>query len=458
MSNRILQLLVTGAAAFVLSGCAVRSAHRTPAPQLPASYTAADRVSDGGMEPAALATWWREFDDGTLNSLVDRAIAGNLDLKIARERVREARAARSYTSATRRLPDTGLSGGFSDGSRSGGLFQSGFDTRYELDLFGGARASVQAAEADAQASEEAVRNTLVTVVAETARNYLELREAQERLAFSNKTLAALQESLRLAEIRRDAGLTSNFDAIRAKAQVESTRAGIPLLEAQIERTINAVALLVGSAPEAVRTELAEAGELPSAPDGVPVGLPSDLLRRRPDIREAERQIAASAARVGAAVSNLYPKFSLTTGGGGQSSALMNLLSGAARLWNFGSSFSWGLLNYPATKANITAAESREQQSMIHYERAVLTALKDVEDALANYTKERERRNSLDQAVQANREALNLASIRYQRGLSNYLDVLDAQRSLYSAEDALVQHRANMTTHMVALYKALGGGW
>jgi NodT family efflux transporter outer membrane factor (OMF) lipoprotein len=298
----------------------------------------------------------------------------------------------------------------------------------------------------------------VTVVSETARNYLELREAQERLALSKKTLAAQEESLRLAEIRRDAGLTSNFDATRAKAQAESTRAGIPLLEAQVQRTINAIALLLGSQPDAVRAELSAPGPLPVGPEGVPVGLPSDLLRRRPDIREAESQIAGAAARVGVAVSNLYPKFSLTTGGGGQSNALLNILSGAARLWSFGSSFSWGLLNYPATKANINAAESREQQSVINYERTVLTALRDVEDALANYVKEKERQSSLVKAAEANREALRLATIRYERGLSNYLDVLDAQRSLYSSEDGLAQSRANINTNLVALYKALGGGW
>jgi NodT family efflux transporter outer membrane factor (OMF) lipoprotein len=208
----------------------------------------------------------------------------------------------------------------------------------------------------------------------------------------------------------------------------------------------------------VQAELAEPGELPAAPPDVPVGLPSDLLRRRPDIRQAERSIEGSAARVGVAVSNLYPKFSLTTGGGGQSSALMNILSGAARLWSFGTSFSWGLLNYPATKANIDAAESREQQSMIQYEKTVLAALKDVEDALAGYVKEKERQGSLEKALEANREALRLANVRYERGLSNYLEVLDAQRSLYSSEDAVLQSRANTTTDLVALYKALGGGW
>jgi NodT family efflux transporter outer membrane factor (OMF) lipoprotein len=198
--------------------------------------------------------------------------------------------------------------------------------------------------------------------------------------------------------------------------------------------------------------------MPEAPPQVPVGLPSDLLRRRPDVRQAERQIAASAARVGVAVSNLYPKFSLTSGIGGQSNALMQILSGAARIWSFATSFNWGLLNYPATKANIKAAESREQQSMAQYEKTVMTALADVEDALASYTKEKERHPALERALEQNRKALELASIRYTNGLANFLEVLDAQRSLYSAEDALAQSRANTGANLVALYKALGGGW
>jgi NodT family efflux transporter outer membrane factor (OMF) lipoprotein len=457
MSKRI---AVVAAAAALLSGCAARSAGRVPSPPVPEVYHAGQQDPGITAERADLARWWMEFEDPLLDSLVERAAAGNFDLKIARERVREARATRGYTAATKRLPNTDLGGGYSDTNRSAGagLYQTGFDASYELDIFGGGRASVRASEADAQAAEEAVLNTLVTVVSETARNYLELRETQQRLDVARKTLKAQEESLRLAEVRRSAGLTSDFDATRARAQAETTRAGIPLLEAQEQRLIHAIALLLGAQPSALQAELSAPGEIPAAPPEVPVGLPSDLLRRRPDIRQAEREIAGAAARVGVAVSNFYPKFSLTSGGGGQSNALLNILSGAARIWNFGSSFSWGLLNYPATKANLRAAESREQQSVAGYEKTVLTALTDVEDALAAYTKEKERQPSLLEAVQANRRALELANIRYEKGLSNYLEVLDAQRSLYSSEDALVQSRSTVNTNVVALYKALGGGW
>lgn len=463
MNSRIRKVTVVAAAGLLLAGCAARRPASVPAARLPAAYGAGD--DSVRMEPADLAKWYREFHDPLLDSLVDRAVVGNLDLRIARERAREARALRGYTAATRRLPDAGLSGGASERggganftSRESTLYQTGFDASYELDIFGGARASVRAAEADAQAGEEAARNALVTVVAETARAYLDLRQAQERLDVARKSLEAQEETLRLTRVRRDAGLTSDFDSTRAEAQVESTRATIPLLEAQVQRSIHAIALLLGETPQSLQAELAAPGALPAAPPEIPVGLPSDLLRRRPDVRQAEREIAGAAARVGVAVSNFYPKFALTAQTGGQSGTLANLLSGAARIWSLGTSFSWGLLNYPATSANLRAAESREQQSLANYEKTVLTALKDVEDALAALTKEKERQPSLVQALEANRKALELANIRYEKGLSSFLDVLDAQRSLYSSEDAVTQSRAAVNTHVVALYKALGGGW
>jgi NodT family efflux transporter outer membrane factor (OMF) lipoprotein len=459
-------LLPVAAAGFVLSGCAVRTTARVPQISTPAGYSAAEHDPSMRAEAADLKEWWTSFNDSTLDSLVERAIRGNIDLRIAQERVREARATRGYTAATRRLPDLGMSGGYSDRSSSNqnfasggnGLFQTGFDASYELDFFGGARASVSAAEADALAAEEAARASQVTVVSEVARSYMELRQLQERLELARKSLESQKEILRLTELRRQAGLTTELDVARATAQVETTTAAIPSLEAQASRAMTAIAVLLGEQPGALEAELSKPGEIPGSPPEVPVGLPSDLLRRRPDIRQAERQIQGAAARVGVAVSNLYPKFALTSGTGGQSNSLLNLLSGAASLWNFGSSFQWGLLNYPATKANINAAESREQQQMATYEKTVLTALKDVEDALTNYTRNKERQASLRGAAAQNRKALELATQRYTSGLTSFLDVLDAQRSLYASEDAVTQSRGAIATDLISIYKALGGGW
>jgi NodT family efflux transporter outer membrane factor (OMF) lipoprotein len=459
-------LFPVAAAGLILSGCAVRTTARVPQVSPPAGYAAAAQDPSIRPETADLKEWWTGFNDSTLDSLVERAIRGNLDLRIAQERVREARATRGYTAATRRLPNTGIDGGYSDRSSSGqnfasggnGLFQTGFDASYELDFFGGARASVSAAEADALAAEEGARASQVSVVAEVARNYMELRQLQERLDLARKSLDSQKEILRLTELRQQAGLTTELDVARAKAQVETTTAAIPSLEAQASRAMTAIAVLLGEQPGALQAELSKPGEIPGSPPEVPAGLPSDLLRRRPDIRQAERQIQGAAARVGVAASNFYPKFSLTSGTGTQSNSLLSLLSGAARLWNFGTSFQWGLLNYPATKANLSAAESRERQQMATYEKTVLTALKDVEDALTGYTNDKERQKSLREAAAQNRKALDLATQRYTSGLTSFLDVLDAQRSVYSAEEALTQSRGAIATDLIAIYKALGGGW
>ena len=460
------KLLPIAAAGLMLSGCAVRTTARIPQVSAPDAYSAAKEDPGIRTEAADLKEWWTRFHDSTLDSLVERAIRGNLDLRIAQERVREARATCGYTAATRRLPNTGIDGGYSDRNSAGqnfasggtGVFQTGFDASYELDFFGGARASVGAAEADALAAEEGARASQVSVVAEVARTYMELRQLQERLDLSRKSLESQKEILRLTELRNQAGLTDALDVTRARAQVETTTAAIPSLEAQAARAMTAIAVLLGEQPGALEAELSKPGEIPGSPPEVPAGLPSDLLRRRPDIRQAERQIEGAAARVGVAASNFYPKFSLTTGTGTQSNSLLNLLSGATRLWNFGTSFQWGLLNYSATKSNLTAADSREQQQMTTYEKTVLTAFKDVEDALTSYTNDKQRQTSLREAAAQNRKALELAKQRYTSGLTNFLDVLDAQRSLYSSEDALTQSRGAIATDLIAVYKALGGGW
>jgi len=464
--------------ALLLGGCAVRTRPQSAHPVTPETWS---QQGDGFQTGQAdLTQWWKGFQDPVLDSLIERAVRGNLDLRIAEERVREARATRGYTAATRQLPNTGLDGGFTQTRRSSrspvvpslgdtsggrdlvpnqyGMYQAGFDASYELDLFGGGRASVSAAEADAQAAEESLRHTRVSVIAEMARNYVELRESQERLEVARKTLAGQQELLRLTSLREQAGFANDLEVTRARALVESTRAGIPSLEAQAQRAIHALAVLLGEQPGTLEPELGEPGSIPVSPPEVPVGLPSDLLRRRPDIRQAERELAGAAARVGVAVSSLYPKFSLTGRFGSQSGTLVNLLSGAARLWSFGPSFSWGLLNYPATHANIRAAEAREQQQVANYEKTVLTALADVEDALVSLNKEQQRQQALANVVEAEQRGVRLANERFSKGMSSFLEVLDAQRSLYSAEDALTQSRSAQTTTLVALYKALGGGW
>jgi outer membrane protein, multidrug efflux system len=455
-----------GFLALFAAGCAGRSA-QIPRIAAPTTWNAAQDDPAVRTDRALLAEWWKTFEDPLLDSLVSRAVQGNLDLRMAVERLREARAASRGTTASELLPGGNISGTYSDRSGAAGtssrnsgsgLYQVGFDAGYELSFFGGTASTIGAAKADALAAEEGFNNALVSVAAEMARNYVGLRQTQQSLELSRKTLAAQEEMLRLTEVRRKAGLVSDLDVTRATAQVQSIRSDIPALEARAAQAMNAIAVLAGVQPGPLQAELSAQGSIPASPAAVPVGLPSDLLRRRPDIRMSEREIQGAAARVGVAVSNLYPKFSLTGQTGGASGTLLSILSGAARLWSFGSGMSWGLLNYPATKANIEAAKAREQQSVTAYEKSILTALQEVEDSLAAYSKEKERLASLIEAAEANRRAVDLANLRYTRGLSSFLDVLDAQRSLYSAEAALNQSQGAIATDLVALYKALGGGW
>jgi outer membrane protein, multidrug efflux system len=339
-----------------------------------------------------------------------------------------------------------------------GSYQPYFDASYELDLFGGVRRQVEAASAEAQSYEENLRNTLVSAVAEVARDYLQLRQNQEQLATARRALASREDTLKITQVRYKAGLVTDLDLANAAANVASTQSAIPTLESNAAQMIHAIAVLLGQNPEDLSGELKGEGALPSAPAEIPVGLASDLLRRRPDIRQAERSLAASTAQIGVQVASLFPSISLTGQYGGQSGHVLNLVNAAARFYTLGPHIKWGLLNYPSTKANIRTYEAKRDQQYLTYQKTVLTAFQDVENALISYSKDKERRASLEEQVNQYRRAVDVALTRYTKGLTNFLDVLDAQRSLYAAEDSLVQSRAAIDIDLVTLYKALGGGW
>jgi NodT family efflux transporter outer membrane factor (OMF) lipoprotein len=339
-----------------------------------------------------------------------------------------------------------------------GIYQSYFDASYELDIFGGVRNQVKAARADAAASEEDLRKTLVSTLAEVARDYIQLREYQEQLRVARQNEASQQDTAQITRVRNKAGLVSDLDVANASASVAATQSSIPTLEREIGQEIHAIAVLVGQTPAELDAELTTSAGLPPAPAEIPVGLPSELLRRRPDIREAERNVQAAAARVGVQTSKLFPSISLTAEYGGQSGSVGNLVASAARFYSIGPTIQWGLLNYPALKSNIRVYQAKRDEQVMTYQKTVLTAFQDVEDALVAYREERARQKILETEVAQYQKAASLSLIKYTRGLSNFLDVLEAQRSLYTAEDALVQCRATVEIDLISLYKALGGGW
>jgi outer membrane protein, multidrug efflux system len=473
---------VLGAVSVLLAGCSVGPDYKEPALAVPAAWTEAQQKGVD-TRPTELARWWTAFDDPLLNSLVERALRSNLDLRIAEARVREARASRavvasgawptvdtsgSYTRS--RASENALSipsqSGGGGGTSAGGsgfklernLFNVGFDANWEIDVFGGVRRSVEAADATIEATEYSRRDVLVSLLGEVARNYIDLRGAQRRLAVARANLKTQQDSLDLTRVRFDAGLASDLDVARAEAQLNTTASQIPTLESVLKGAAYSLDLLLGLSPGALWQELEKEIAIPLLPAEVLVGLPSDLLRRRPDIRVAERQLASATAQVGSAIADLFPKFFLIGDFGLQSISASDWFSGRSRYWSIGPTISWPIFDAGRIRANIEIRNTQQEQALSQYEKAILAALGDVEKSLVNYAQEQVRYRSLNDAVAANRRAVAMAQELYIRGLSDYLNVLDTQRELYLTESDLAQSEATMASNLVALYKALGGGW
>jgi NodT family efflux transporter outer membrane factor (OMF) lipoprotein len=441
--------------------------HRPAAPAPPAwSASPAGGIS---LRPVEIVAWWTTFDDPLLDTLVERAVAANHDLRIAAARVLEARALRRV-SAGDLLPTIDSLASFTNARRSenaltfpvteldSDLWETGFDARWELDLFGGKRRAFEAATADLEAAVEDHRDVLVTLLAEVARNYVEARGTQRRLAIGRHNIRVQRDAVTLTRERFEAGLTSELDVMQAASLLATTRAEVPVLETTLRRAAHRLAVLVGNEPGALWGELKQNRPIPSPPPEVPVGLPADLLRRRPDIRRSERELAAATARIGVATAELFPKLSLLGLVGLQSLSTGDLFTGGSRFWSAGPSVRWRVFEGGRIRAQIDAEDARQEQALARYEKTVLTALEDTENALVAYAKEHIRYRALAEAVAASRRAHAIAGDLYARGLGDFLAVLDAERSLYDAEDRHVQSESGLSLNLVALYKALGGGW
>jgi multidrug efflux system outer membrane protein len=464
---------------FLAGGCAVGPNYEKPDLPVPPSWQEAQQQGVA-TRSTELAQWWSEFKDPLLDSLVERAMKSNLDLRIAEARIREARAVRA-SAAAGAWPTVDVSGSYirnrssknafsispqgTGGSSSFGgsrleqnLYDAGFDANWEIDVFGGVRRSVEAADATIEASLESRRDILVTLLGDVARNYIELRGAQRRLSVVRANLKAQQDTLDLTSVRFQAGLASDLEVAQAEAQVNTTAAQIPTLESSLKQAAYSLDVLLGLQAGALWGELSKETAIPGLPPEVLVGLPSDLLRRRPDIRLAERQLAAATAQVGAAMADLFPRFSLTGAIGLRSISASDWFTSGSRYWSIGPTITWPIFDAGRIRANIEIRNAQQEQALGQYQKAVLTAFGDVESALVNYANEQIRYRSLTDAVAANRRALDMANDLYIKGLVDFLNVLEAQRSLYSSESDLAQSEVAMASNLVALYKALGGGW
>jgi len=447
------------------SGCMVGPDYHPPQQHMPAKWSgpATQPSTRPATRPASdLPAWWNTFNDPTLNSLIERAVAENLDLKMAESRIVQARAARVGTAASlwpgvdanasaKRLQGAGS-------LQSHPLFVAGFDASWELDAFGGTRRSVEAADADVQAAVEDHRDVLVSLIAEVGVNYVELRSAQRQAAISTKTLEAQRRTVAVTRKQFNAGMASKLDVANAEAEAATTLAAIPAFQAAAQRNIYQLALLLGIAPNDLEEELTvPAPDLCNLPE-IPAGMPADLLQRRPDIRRAEAQLHAATARIGVATADLFPRFSLTGSFGYQSDALNSLFNQNRQFWGIGPAVSWPLFDAGRIRANINVHDAIHEQSLLYYRKTVLTAIRDVQMALATCAAEHERRLALLQSLEYNRQALALATLRYTNGEAEFLNVLVVQRFLFSAELALANSDRTLAEALVSLYKALGGGW
>ncbi|WP_321888018.1 efflux transporter outer membrane subunit [Paraburkholderia bannensis] len=474
--------------ATLLAGCAVGPDYRAPQADAPAQWRTAPSVpastsptlADGSAD---LQQWWARLNDPLLDALVNEAVAGNLDVATASARVREARSVLRQAGGAL-YPSLNATGGFtrsgqgssavttgsttgsttsSTASTLGGsgptnLFQAGFDASWEIDIFGANRRALEAARDSYDAAQWDRRTALLTLIGDVTTRYVQARGYQARLALARATATSQQETARLTRVRYTAGATSGLDAANAAGEAQSTLATIPALEADYAQTVHSLAVLTGRTPDALVERMDAPLPVPAPALPVARGVPADTLLARPDVRAAERRYAQYTAHVGQAEAARYPRVTLTGSLSTSGTQFGDLARHSSIGWSIGPSVTIPLFDAGRLKAAVDIADAQREQYLIAYRSAVLTALTDVENASVSLARETERTQNLQQSADAYGEAAKLAHARYESGSTGFLEVLTADRSLYSAQDTLIQSRVNVTTDYIALNKALGGGW
>lgn len=468
IKQHFLSLIPIVATLFILTGCAVVGPdYVRKEPDSPDKW---NTKLEGGLttediSPEKLGTWWTTFNDRKLSSLEKRAVKGNLDIRIAKTRILEARTRREISRAglfpTLDASASATDHRSSENSGSGTenkLYSAGFDAGWELDLFGGVRRSVEAAEADIEVTKEDLHDTLVSLLAEVALNYVELRTYQARLVVTEANIRSQKENYELNRSRYDAGLIDELAVQQSLYNLEQTRSQLPVLQTGLEEAKNRLAVLLGEKPGVLHQELELKKPIPVPPVSVAVGIPAETLRHRPDIRRAERKLAAQTARIGVAKADLYPKLRLSGTLGLESISTNDFFEAASKTWSIGPALSWNIFDAGAIRRNIEVQTVLQKQALIGYESTVLKALEEVENVLTAYAKEQIRRESLKSATGAAKKAYQLSKDQYNAGLVDFGNVLDAQRSLQTFQDQLAQSEGVVTSNLIRLYKALGGGW
>lgn len=429
-----------------------------------------DEFSIDGNGPG-LKEWWKNFEDPLLNELVEEALENNNDIEAASEAINEARATRA-SDASSLFPQVstgasfqkqGLSNKTSSNSNTSGekerhIYNAGLDATWEIDFFGKIRRRVEAAEANVDIAKEVKHGITLSVTAELASSYFEVRKLQKQIDFTNRNIELLKEIEKLAEAQLRSGVVTELDLNRARSEREEMESMIPSLEAEMISGIYRISVLTGNPPEAQMAKLEEYTPAPLPPDFVPLGLRGDILRRRPDIRRAERELAASTAYIGVAEGALYPSFTLGGDIGSTSAKMSDLFTSGATTYGLSSIIDWDLLKGGQLTANIFAAESQAKQAQINYEQTILLALEDVESSLLRYGKEWQTLKKLKSSETTREESFKIAKSRYENGIDNFQVVLDAERTLIETRDQIIESETRILTYLTQLYKALGGGW
>jgi len=462
-----------------LAGCAVGPNYHVPKTVTPPEFVAAPasaRIGAPTMQPGVdLTQWWHALNDPELDSLIDRAIRANPDIEVALTRLQEVRTGEAVLVGNV-LPVVAASGAAGRGTGSdmtragaasalraadnkGSLNQieqvAGFAATWELDLFGGYRRAIEAGKYDIEAAAATRNAVLISVVADVARNYVDLRGLQTRLAIIGDNITTAQQLRDFEQARFDRGLTNELDLQLANRELATLQSELPPLKSDIQAAQYDIAVLLGQYPEELAEELNRPGTLPNLPETVEPGLPLDLLQRRPDVREAERQLAAATARIGVATANLFPHVALTGGLGTQSASIG---AQGSHIWAFGPSVYWPILDFGALDALVSIADLQAHERLVAYRKTVIDAVQDADTAIAGFEAQEQRLTSLTEAITASGRAVDLAQQRYDRGLTDFLNVVDAERQQYDLEDQYTASQQSAADAFIYLYKALGGGW
>ena len=453
---------------LALIGCAVGEDYVRPKIDLSVIWKETPAISKTYDKTEIDKQWWKNFDDATLNMLITDALAKNLDVKIALANIKQARAERAGVIASQ-LPEIDVNTNAARtknsqnvlsqfGSKPYNAFNLGFDASWEADIFGGRRA-IEAANATLEVSQENAHDVEVTLLGDVASQYIAVRNYQNQIKIAEANLLSGSNTLELTKSRQKAGLVSDIDVVQAETLMQTTESNIPNLRSAMRSSIHSLEILLAEQPSALDATLAATQPIPISEHSILIGTPASILRNRPDIREAERGIAAATAVKDVAIAEMYPKISLTGMLGLESSQTSNLLNSTSRTWSLGAGALLPIIDFGRIRSDINIADAKQEQVFLNYQKTVLNALKEVENALVTYEQEKNRLESLTESVKAQEINTHLSLERYKNGgLVSFLTVLTAQQALYSAQITQAESRAALSTDLVVLYKALGGGW